>query len=131
MRTAVKWRNTNRNIASILWHRPARGLPDSARRKQTGGGFVEKPNDLAVMRRNDLRGELVRVARSFQDIFHLRRLTLPRRQEHHALRIVDYRRRDREATPRLGVNLHGDDQALRFVNRRIARKQRCSMAIVA
>src|SRR5271156_7228745 len=100
MRIAVKWRSMNR-IRLILLR--CRRRFDSARRKQTGGGLVEDPDQLAL-RRDDLRRELVGVARSFENILHRGRLALSRYQEHHALRIVDHRRREAEALGRLGTN---------------------------
>src|ERR1700676_1425060 len=105
MSIAVKWRSANRSI----------GIIRSATREQAGGGLVENPGDFAVVRIDNLRGNLVRVARTLEDIFPRGSLALPRRQEHHALSVVDHRRRDSEAIARFGIDLDRDHHALRFM----------------
>src|SRR5258707_11835825 len=121
MSIAVKWRSANRSI----------GISRSATREQAGCGFVENPGDLSVMWLDNLRWNLVGIARPFEDIFHHCRLALPRHQEHHALSVIDHRRRDGQAIARFGVDLDRDHHALRFMQCGIAGEKRRGMAILA
>src|SRR6266478_579820 len=127
MSIAVKWRSTNRSIACIGYQ----ATPMSATRKQARGGLVENPGDFAVVRIDDLGGNLVGIARRLEDVLHRGRFALPCDQEHYALSVVDHRRRNSKTISRLGIDLNGNHHALRLVQGRIAGKQRRSMAIVA